>query len=97
MVWIFPIYKKIDVRGNEAHPLFTYIESQKPFEGFNMNHPVTKLLMAILNEKYPHYLHGDSIKRNFTKFFIDKEGNVIERFESTTEPFEMESYIEHLL
>ncbi len=93
----FPIYRKIDVRDETAHPLFAYLADQKPFEGFNMNHPVSKLLMSILNERYPHYLVGDSIKWNFTKFLIDREGHVIGRFESTSEPFEMEPEIERLL
>ena len=93
----FPILKKIDIRDENAHPLFTYLTEQKAFNGFNMSHPVSKLLMAILNENYPHYLIGDSIKWNFTKFLIDREGNVIERFESTAEPFEMEPSIEKLL
>ncbi|NHM32006.1 glutathione peroxidase [Neobacillus terrae] len=93
----FPIFKKIDVRDDDAHPLFTYLTGQKPFEGFNMSHPVSNLLMSILNERYPHYLFGDSIKWNFTKFLVDREGNVVNRFESTTEPFEMESSIQALL
>ncbi|RFU60799.1 glutathione peroxidase [Peribacillus glennii] len=93
----FPIFKKIDVRDDNAHPLYTYLTSQKPFEGFNMDHPVSKLLMSILKERHPHYLLGDSIKWNFTKFLINREGNVVNRFESTTEPFEMEPYIETLL
>ncbi|WP_282154899.1 glutathione peroxidase [Cytobacillus gottheilii] len=93
----FPIFKKVDVRGDNAHPLFTYLSDQKPFDGFNLNHPVSKLLMSILNNRYPHYLVGDSIKWNFTKFLIDREGNVIERYESTAEPYEMEPAIEGLL
>ena len=93
----FPILKKVDVRDENAHPLFTYLVEQKPFEGFNMKHPVSKLLMAILNDRHPHYLVGDSIKWNFTKFLIDREGNVIERFEATAEPFEMENSIKNLL
>lgn len=93
----FPIFKKVDVRGENAHPLFTHLVEQAPFEGFNMEHPGSKLLMSLLNERHPHYLIGDSIKWNFTKFLIDREGNVVERFESTTEYFEMEPYIEKLL
>ncbi|MCA0970231.1 glutathione peroxidase [Halobacillus litoralis] len=90
----FPILKKIDVRDADASPLFTYLAEQKPFEGFDHNHPTSKLLLAILNERYPHYLEGNSIKWNFTKFLIDREGEVIKRFESTTEPLDMEEEIE---
>jgi len=40
---------------------------------------------------------GDAIKWNFTKFLIDKEGNVVERFASTTKPESMEKDILRLL
>jgi glutathione peroxidase len=93
----FPIFKKINVRDEDVHPLFTYLTEKKPFMGFNMELPVSKLVVSIINEKFPHYLIGNSIKWNFTKFLIDREGNVVERFESTVEPFEIESVIEKLL
>ncbi|QKS69781.1 glutathione peroxidase [Paenalkalicoccus suaedae] len=93
----FPIFKKIDVRDESAHPLFTYLASQKPFEGFDERHPVAKLLLSILHDRYTHYLPGDSIKWNFTKFLIDGDGNVIKRYESTAEPIDIEADIEKLL
>ncbi|SDJ51046.1 glutathione peroxidase [Salimicrobium halophilum] len=93
----FPIFKKIDVRDQEADPLFTYLASQKPFQGFNMEHPTSKLLTSIINDRYPHYMEGDSIKWNFTKFLVDREGNVLERFESTTEPWDMDEDIQKAL
>ncbi|MBA2175876.1 glutathione peroxidase [Halobacillus locisalis] len=93
----FPIFKKIDVRDKDAHPLFQYLSEQKSFEGFNTEHPTAKLLMAILNEKYPHYMEGNSIKWNFTKFLVNRDGEVVQRFESTTEPLEMEEDIKALL
>ncbi|NLW51867.1 MAG: glutathione peroxidase [Tissierellia bacterium] len=40
---------------------------------------------------------GDRIKWNFTKFLIDREGNVIERFASATKPEEIRGDIEALL
>ncbi|MNG40675.1 hypothetical protein D3C84_1293710 [compost metagenome] len=55
------------------------------------------MLNAFLSEKLPHYLEGNSIKWNFTKFLIDREGNVVKRFESTDEPFAMKGEIEALL
>lgn len=38
-----------------------------------------------------------SIKWNFTKFLIDREGNVIERYSPKTKPEEIESKIKELL
>jgi glutathione peroxidase len=55
------------------------------------------LLHAFLQEKFPEFLLDDSIKWNFTKFLIDKDGNVVKRFESTVEPIDMEKSIEALL
>jgi glutathione peroxidase len=42
-------------------------------------------------------IFGDDIKWNFTKFLIDKEGNVIERYAPTTTPLSFKSDIEKLL
>ena len=40
---------------------------------------------------------GDAIKWNFTKFLIDREGNVVERYAPTTSPFSMKGDIEKLI
>ena len=53
--------------------------------------------MDALQKNFPEYLEGDSIKWNFTKFLIDREGNVVERFEPTTTPKAMAKAIEALL
>lgn len=39
----------------------------------------------------------DAIKWNFTKFLVDREGNVVHRFAPTTEPKEIAKDIEELL
>ena len=58
---------------------------------------MAKPLMEALQKNFPEYLEGDSIKWNFTKFLIDREGNVVERFEPTTTPKAMAKAIEALL
>lgn len=94
----FPLFQKIDVRDGGATPLFRYLSSQKPFEGFNPFHPVAKILIPLLNDKHPEYLSDDySIKWNFTKFLINADGEVVKRFECTTDPIDMENDIEKLL
>lgn len=65
----FPVYAKIDVNGENEHPLYTYLKNEKK---------------GTL---------GKGIKWNFTKFIIDKEGNVIKRFGPQTNPLKMESII----
>lgn len=93
----FDLFEKIDVRGAEAHPLFSYLTEQAPFKGLDVSGPNGKILYSVLQEKYPDYLLGDSIKWNFTKFLIDRDGNVIGRFEPTTDPMDMIPQIEKLL
>lgn len=41
-------------------------------------------------------LFGDSIKWNFSKFLVDKEGNVVERYAPTTSPLSIEVVLECL-
>lgn len=40
---------------------------------------------------------GDAIKWNFTKFLIDREGNVVRRYAPTVEPSAIEADIRELL
>ena len=42
-------------------------------------------------------LLGDNIKWNFTKFFVDKDGNIIERFAPTVKPEKLDEKINNLL
>jgi glutathione peroxidase len=93
----FPMFEKIDVRGKDAHPLFKYLTEKAPFNGFDLSNPTGKFLYTFLNEKFPDYLIGDSTKWNFTKFLVDREGNVVGRFESPVDPMDIVSEIEKLL
>jgi len=93
----FQIFEKGDVRGDTAQPLFKYLTAQKKFEGFDESHPIAKPLMDALKKNFPEYLEGDGIKWNFTKFLIDREGNVVARFEPTTTPASIAQDIEKLL
>ena len=93
----FQIFEKGDVRGETAQPLFKYLTSQKKFEGFDESHPIAKPLMDALKQNFPEYLEGDGIKWNFTKFLVDREGNVVARFEPTTTPASIAKDIEALL
>ncbi|MDF2925651.1 MAG: glutathione peroxidase [Paenibacillaceae bacterium] len=93
----FPLFEKIEVRGEHKHPLFAYLTAQKPFKGFDEGHPIGKILQKMFSEKMPERLHDDEIKWNFTKFLIDRDGNVAERFEPTAEPMDLAPAIEKLL
>lgn len=93
----FPIFSKIDVNGENASPLYVYLKSQKGFAGFDPEHPLTPMLESILDRTVPDYMQNSDIKWNFTKFLIDREGNVAERFEPTADMAEVEEKIANLL
>ena len=69
----FPRFKKIEVRGKNPEPLFTYLCSQ--------------------NEKKKHV----AVKWNFTKFLVDRNGEVVARFEPTAKPEDFENAIKELV
>jgi glutathione peroxidase len=93
----FPIFSKLEVKGENAHPLYKYLISQKGFSGFNEEHPIAPRLMELLDKEVPDYKNTPDIKWNFTKFLIDRDGNVVERFEPTEEIYVVESRIKGLL
>jgi glutathione peroxidase len=93
----FPLYEKIEVRGSSAHSLFQYLVQQAPFKGFDTESSNGLWMQNFLQEKYPDVYAGDGVKWNFSKFLIDSNGQVCGRYETTTEPFEIESVVRSLL
>lgn len=93
----FQLFEKGDVRGENAQPLFQYLTKEKGFKGLDLAHKNGKVLQGVLEEKFPAWLKDDGIKWNFTKFLVDREGNVVERYEPTTEPKDIAGAIEKLL
>ena len=92
----FPMFAKGDVRGETAQPLYKYLVSQKGFQGFDMSHPIAQLLVDTLNEDFPEYL-DDYPRWNFTKWLLNRDGEVAARFEPTTTPDKIAADIEKLL
>ncbi|MFV0362891.1 MAG: glutathione peroxidase [Suipraeoptans sp.] len=88
-------FSKIDVNGENAIPLYTYLKGQKGFEG--IPGVKGKMLEGIVKKNDKDYKNNSDIKWNFTKFLIDRDGNVVERFESTVEPKEIDKYISKLI
>ncbi len=93
----FPIFSKLEVSGENAHPLYKYLTGQKGFSGFNPEHPLASKLDQLISEKIPDYKNTSDIKWNFTKFLIDRNGNVVERFEPTVDLSVVESSVKELL
>jgi glutathione peroxidase len=70
----FPMFEKVDVNGDDAHPLFKWLKSEAP---------------GLLGTK--------DIKWNFTKFLVDRNGKVVDRYAPTTRPDAISGDIEKLL
>lgn len=93
----FPQFKKIDVNGENASPLFAYLKSEKGFEGFDLNHKIGALLHEMLSKADPAYDKNPDIKWNFTKFLVDRNGRVVARFEPTAPIADIEAKVKELL
>jgi len=63
----FPMYAKVDVNGEQAHPLWKFLKTEKS-----------------------GLLGMSGIKWNFTKFLVDKNGNVVKRYAPTDTPEKIE-------
>lgn len=69
----FPMFQKIEVNGENAHPLYKFLKEQA------------------------HGIIGSDIKWNFTKFLIDKDGNVVKRYAPITKPESIEKDLQRYL
>lgn len=78
----FPQFAKIDVNGENAIPLYKWLTENTTFQGFGHS-PMGIMLSGVVKKSDKDYKHNGNIKWNFTKFLIDKEGNIVERFEPT--------------
>jgi glutathione peroxidase len=92
----FPQMKKSDVNGENALPLFTYLKEQKGFEGFGKG-PKAMAMSVMLSKIDKDYKNNPDIKWNFTKFVVDREGNVAARFEPTADMGKVEECVKALL
>ncbi|ORX77815.1 peroxiredoxin [Anaeromyces robustus] len=91
----FDQFQKIDVNGDDASPLYVFLKEQIKDDVINglANKMAMKGVQAISSTtKKP----GD-IKWNFTKFLVDKQGKVVERYSPTYKPKEMEDKVKELL
>ena len=77
----FPQFAKIDVNGENAIPLYQWLTSSTSFEGFNG--PMGLVPSGVVKKMDKDYKNNGAIKWNFTKFLIDREGNIVCRMEPT--------------
>ena len=69
----FPMFAKVDVKGDDAEPLFTHLTTEKK---------------GMLSK---------GIKWNFTKFLVDRNGEVIERYAPQTAPEKLAEDVKKVL
>ena len=85
------------VNGDDAEPLFKFLKEEKGFQGWDMEHPIAHILDDMLMKGDPDYKEKPDIKWNFTKFLINKQGQVVARFEPTAKFEDIAKAIEELL
>ncbi len=93
----FPQFKKADVNGSNELPLYTWLKAEKGFKGFVEGDKMSEILNDLLSKADPDYAKKSDIKWNFTKFLIDREGKVVERFEPMHNLKDIEERINSLL
>lgn len=93
----FPQFHKIEVNGDNEIALYTWLKHEKGFAGFDPKHQLTPILHDMFSKADPDYARKPDIKWNFTKFLIDRDGNVVSRFEPTATKDTIAPAIEQLL
>jgi len=91
----FDQFTKIDVNGENESPLYTFLKdaiSDDIISGIK-----NKMAMKAVEKISKTTKKKNDIKWNFTKFLVDKEGNVVERYSPTYIPEDMEEKIKELL
>ncbi len=87
----FPQFDKIDVNGENEAPLYTYLKSKKTFGGFDLNDDLGKRMDGMLKNRDADYASKSSIKWNFTKFLVSRDGRVVKRYEPTDKMADIEA------
>jgi len=78
----FPQFAKVDVIGENAIPLFKWLSENTKFEGFGIS-PMGLMMNGVAKKMDKDFKKNGAVKWNFTKFLIDREGNIVGRFEPT--------------
>ncbi len=92
----FPQFRKIDVNGETADPLFAFLATEKPFSGFGkgLKNAALEKFSKMNNKQFGEKAY---IKWNFTKFLVDREGHVVARFEPTADMADVKAAVEAAL
>ena len=87
---------KIEVNGLGADPIFAFLKTARPKDD-----ATDEAITGLRDLLKKHGLAGaeapGDIEWNFTKFLIDKDGNIVKRFHPTTTPETIDAEIAKLL
>ena len=92
----FPQFSKIEVLGENADPLYKYLCANTTFDGFGKN-PMSLILNGVVKKMDKDFKSNGNIKWNFTKFLINREGEIVARFEPTTAMKDVTARVEETL
>jgi len=92
----FPQFAKVDVNGENALPLFRYLTANTKFEGFGKS-PMALVMSGVAKKMDKDYKNNSNIKWNFTKFLVDREGNIVARMEPTMDMKKVMEKVEEVL
>lgn len=79
----FPQFAKVEVHGDNAVPLYKWLEANSTFAGFDKN-PMGLMMTGMLKKQDKDFKNNSKVKWNFTKFLIGRDGALIARFEPMT-------------
>ncbi len=91
----FPQYGKIDVNGENAIPLYRWLTENTTFEGFHG--PMALVMNGVVKKMDKDFKNNGNIKWNFTKFLINREGEIVARFEPTVSMEDVKKAVEAIL
>jgi glutathione peroxidase len=89
----FPVFAKIDVNGPDAEPLYKYLRA----EAVGDFGPRYGDFYEAISKIRPEAEGTDEVKWNFTKFLVDRKGNVVKRYEPSVSPADIETDLEQYL
>ena len=91
----FPLMAKIEVNGENEHPVFSYLKSVAPTEEYKgLKEKATRTMLKGLSKSAKK---DSDILWNFTKFLISRDGTVVKRFAPVADPASFEKDIQAML